>query len=190
MAVLALHCSLLAFSSPIVAPPLPQLACSRLRAPLCGPFAAPPAAPSPPRVTIFSLETCDPCKAAKRLFEMLGWEYTEISVTHHPERLDDVRQLVPPGVTSMPQIFFGDHHVGGGSDLAALIMANEHLALYEAAAPSTDPRKRPVRHEEWSRGAVVPTGGAEAAAAAAAIPQVPTVHPVPALARGVAGHFL
>ena len=95
---------------------------------------------------------------------MLGWEYNEISVTHHPERIGDVRQLVPPGKTSMPQvpvcltplplpcsalsltrervgsqIFFGDHHVGGGSDLAALIMANEHLALYEATAPFQTP---------------------------------------------------
>ena len=200
--MLALHCSLLAFSSPIVAPPLPQLACSRLRAPLCGPFAAPPAAPSAPRVTIFSLETCDPCKvtpnagAAKShcCWSRCGHHTARTAAAlslppppppagrktalrdagvgvhrdlrHAPSRaarrcaaagasrrhVDAAgtrRCLTPPPLPCSAlsstrervcsQIFFGDHHVGGGSDLAALIMANEHLALYEAAAPFQTP---------------------------------------------------
>ena len=111
--------------------------------------AAPPSltAEQRPIITIFSLDTCKPCQAAKKIFDKLGLPYTDISITKFPERRDDAHALVPPGVTSMPQIFFGEHRVGGASDLAALIHqpgGRSFYALYAAAQPTSDIRKRPA----------------------------------------------
>ena len=110
-------------------------------------LAAPPGVPPAPIITIFSLDTCKPCQKAKGIFDKLGLPYTDISISQFPERRDDAFALVPPGVTSMPQIFFGEHRVGGASDLAALILEaggkNFH-ALYDAAQPTIDFRKRPA----------------------------------------------
>lgn len=95
-------------------------------------------------ITIFSLSRCKHCVSAKKVFKMRGWKYNEISITDFPERREDARSLVPPGTTSMPQIFFGETRVGGASDLAALITSQTLQAMYDAAAPATDPRLRPV----------------------------------------------
>jgi glutaredoxin len=141
-----------------------------LTLPLALVLAPPPPArlsPAPPKpvITIFSLDTCKPCQAAKRIFNKLGMPYNDISITQFPERRDDAFALVPPGVTSMPQIFFGEHHVGGATDLHALLHEEEKFrALYEGAQPSTDARKRPA------------VGGASALSAATAAPH--TIMPV------------
>merc|ERR1712054_38164 len=71
---------------------------------------------SSPIISIFSFATCNHCKAAKKAFGMMDWTYNEISITDFPERRADVITLVP-GSKTLPQIFFGDTHLGGAADL-------------------------------------------------------------------------
>lgn len=70
-------------------------------------------------VMIYTAKLCPYCFAAKRLLKQKGIGYEEIDVT-----LDQcARQTMTEraaGRHTVPQIFVGDHHVGGCDDLFAL----------------------------------------------------------------------
>ena len=105
-----------------------------------------------PKITIFSLNSCKPCRAAKQIFDMCDWPFNDISITDFPERRSDCfamiprEKLRPDGTTTFPQIFFGDSHLGGASDIAAILQRSPQTLqnMYDSAAPSRDPRKRPT----------------------------------------------
>jgi glutaredoxin 3 len=72
-----------------------------------------------PVVEIYTKTFCPYCWRAKLLLEGKGVEYKEIGVDFGGE----VRQLMiqrAGGRTTVPQIFIGEHHVGGCDDLVAL----------------------------------------------------------------------
>lgn len=67
------------------------------------------------KVTIYSTDYCPYCHAAKMLLKSRGLEYTEIDVTRDMEKRDEMVERT--GRRTVPQVFFGDKHIGGNDDL-------------------------------------------------------------------------
>jgi glutaredoxin 3 len=64
---------------------------------------------------------------ADRLLEKKGIRAEKVMVDENPARREEMTRLT--GRTSVPQIFIGDFHVGGYSELAALDRAGRLDAL-------------------------------------------------------------
>lgn len=80
------------------------------------------------KIDIYSSMFCPFCHRAKALLTAKGAEFNEIDVDMDPNaRMEMMRRA--NGGRSVPQIFIGDHHVGGSDDLAALERAGELDAL-------------------------------------------------------------
>jgi len=69
-------------------------------------------------VTIYSTRVCPYCVRAKALLDAKHVAYTEVLVDEDPEKRMEMMQK--SGRRTVPQIFVGDHHVGGFDDLYAL----------------------------------------------------------------------
>ena len=84
-------------------------------------------------VVMYSSRFCPYCHAAKRLLEARGVAFEEIDVDFHPERR--VEMLARAGGRhTVPQIFVGDHHVGGCDELYALERVGGLESLLEGAS--------------------------------------------------------
>ncbi len=70
------------------------------------------------KITIYTTNWCPYCNAAKALLDDKGVIYDEIDVTDPVLRMDMIQKA--HGRRTVPQIFIGDHHVGGYDDLSAL----------------------------------------------------------------------
>jgi glutaredoxin 3 len=70
------------------------------------------------KVTVYSQPFCGYCSAAKRLLDQKGIEYTEIDVMREPGKRDEM--IERSGRQTVPQIFFGNRHIGGFDELNAL----------------------------------------------------------------------
>jgi glutaredoxin 3 len=70
------------------------------------------------KVLIYTTNWCPYCNAAKSLLDEKGVAYDEIDATDPTIRSDMVQRA--NGRRTVPQIFIGDHHVGGYDDLSAL----------------------------------------------------------------------
>ena len=80
------------------------------------------------KIEIYSSMFCPFCHRAKALLTAKGADFNEIDVDVDPNaRLEMMRRA--NGGRSVPQIFIGDHHVGGSDDLAALEQAGKLDAL-------------------------------------------------------------
>ena len=66
-------------------------------------------------ITVYSKDYCPYCKSAKALLESKGFAYTEIDVGHHPHKLGEM--ITRSQRRTVPQIFIGDEHIGGSTDL-------------------------------------------------------------------------
>lgn len=69
-------------------------------------------------VIIYTSANCYYCVQAKKLLDQKGVAYQEIRVDLDPKQRDIMMQR--SGRRTVPQIFIGDHHVGGCDDLYAL----------------------------------------------------------------------
>jgi len=69
-------------------------------------------------VKIYTTSYCPYCVRAKRLLEKKGVSYQEIDVEGDDEAR--VRLVEQTGLRTVPQIFIGEHHVGGSDDLHEL----------------------------------------------------------------------
>jgi glutaredoxin 3 len=69
-------------------------------------------------VTLYSTNWCSYCRAARSFLSQKGIPFTEVDLTGD----DDAREKLTArtGRTTVPQIFVGEHHVGGYDDLRAL----------------------------------------------------------------------
>ena len=76
-------------------------------------------------VTIFTTKTCPYCYKAKRLLKKLNIAYKEISVDFNAKLRSEM--AAKAGKTSVPQIWFGDNHIGGCDDLHDLHEATNLL---------------------------------------------------------------
>ena len=70
-------------------------------------------------VTIYMTPFCGFCLAAKRMLGKKGVALDEIDVAAAPERRAEMVQR-SGGRSTVPQIFVGDTHLGGFTDIAAL----------------------------------------------------------------------
>ncbi|MCF7521546.1 glutaredoxin 3 [Neisseria sp. ZJ106] len=79
-------------------------------------------------VTMYTGAFCPYCTMAKRLLAAAGvGEIQEIRVDQNPAAFDEMQQR--SGQRSIPQIFIGDTHVGGFTDLYALQQRGELSVL-------------------------------------------------------------
>ncbi|HEY3858583.1 MAG TPA: glutaredoxin 3 [Gammaproteobacteria bacterium] len=69
-------------------------------------------------VLIYSTRVCPYCVRAKALLDGKHVRYTEVLVDQDPEKRAEMMQKT--GRRTVPQIFVGQHHVGGFDELYAL----------------------------------------------------------------------
>ena len=74
-------------------------------------------------VTIYSKFYCPYCARAKALLDRKGVAYTEIEIAHDPELQAEMQERSQR--RTVPQIFFGDRHIGGSDDLYELERSGE-----------------------------------------------------------------
>lgn len=74
-----------------------------------------------PKVEIYTTPICGFCRAAKRLLNTKGVEYSEIDLFKQPGRKAEMLDRAK-GRHTVPQIFIGTTHVGGFDDLMDLDM--------------------------------------------------------------------
>jgi len=85
---------------------------------------------STPDIKIYSTRFCGYCVAAERLFTGKGFEYKLVKVDEDPDQFEHMVHIT--GRRTVPQIFIGDHHVGGFDDLSALNQSGELDTLLDA----------------------------------------------------------
>lgn len=78
---------------------------------------------SKPEIKVYSSRFCGFCVAAERLLTSKGVEYQLIKVDEDPAMFDYM--IEASGRRTVPQIFIGEHHVGGFDDLSAINQSGE-----------------------------------------------------------------
>jgi glutaredoxin 3 len=76
-----------------------------------------------PEVVIYTMTVCPYCVAAKGLLKKKGVLFEEVNLDQHPERWEECETR--SGQETVPQIFFGDRHIGGCEDLERLNKSGE-----------------------------------------------------------------
>jgi glutaredoxin 3 len=76
-----------------------------------------------PTIKIYSTQFCGYCVAAERLFKSKSLDYELIKVDEDPAMFEHMMEVT--GRRSVPQIFIGDHHVGGFDDLTSINQTGE-----------------------------------------------------------------
>lgn len=84
-------------------------------------------------VTIYSSLLCPFCTRAKRLLKEKGVAFTEIDLMQEPLRRKEMIEKAG-GLTSVPQIFIDETHVGGCDELYALDAEGKLDPLLEGEA--------------------------------------------------------
>lgn len=79
-------------------------------------------------ITLYESRLCGFCSAARRMLDGKGWKYDSIVVDGKPDLFDEMQER--SGRHTVPQIFFGGHHVGGFDDMAELEADGELEQLY------------------------------------------------------------
>lgn len=88
-------------------------------------------------ITIYGSEHCGFCTAARMLLKKKGVEYVDVLVGRNPEWRDEMERL--SGNRTVPQIFIGDHSIGGFDELYELEISGElDNLLNELNKPDTD----------------------------------------------------
>jgi len=86
-----------------------------------------------PRVTMYTTAYCGYCRRAERLLETKGiTDIDRIRVDEEP--LQRIAMMKRTGRRTVPQIYIGDHHVGGYDELAALDREGRLAGLLAGAA--------------------------------------------------------
>lgn len=71
-----------------------------------------------PEVNMYTTGMCPYCVRAKMLLQNKGVVWNELRIDADPELMREMMQR--SGRRTVPQIFVGDHHVGGYDDMAEL----------------------------------------------------------------------
>jgi glutaredoxin 3 len=74
-------------------------------------------------VTIYTSAWCGYCRRAKALLDGKGIAYREIDVDGNRALREEM--IARSGRRTVPQVFIGEHHVGGSDDLAAAARTGE-----------------------------------------------------------------
>jgi glutaredoxin 3 len=70
------------------------------------------------QVIMYTTQWCPYCQRARALLRSKGVSFDEIDIDGDPARRGEM--ITRSGRHTVPQIFIGDHHVGGSDDLHAL----------------------------------------------------------------------
>ena len=70
------------------------------------------------QIVVYSKQHCPFCRMARQMLDNKGVDYELIDIEGKHEVRERMIEL--SGRKTVPQIFFGDHHVGGFDDLNAL----------------------------------------------------------------------
>jgi glutaredoxin 3 len=81
-----------------------------------------------PKILIYTTRFCPYCLRAKRLLAQKGASFEEIDVSGDWEARAKLAQKAG-GLTTVPQIWIGEMHVGGSDELDALDRAGKLEAL-------------------------------------------------------------
>ena len=73
---------------------------------------------SQPGIVMYTTNWCPYCERARRLLATKNVSIDEIDVESAPGKRAEMQAR--SGRRTVPQIFIGEHHVGGSDDLAAL----------------------------------------------------------------------
>lgn len=71
------------------------------------------------KVVMYCTPYCPYCVRARMLLASKGAEFEEIRIDLEPNRREEMESRAG-GRTSVPQIFIGEHHIGGCDELYAL----------------------------------------------------------------------
>jgi len=88
---------------------------------------------SAPKVLMYATDWCGYCAAARALLADRQVDFAEINVEQTPGARDEM--ISRSGRRTVPQIFFGDRHIGGYDDLSALERSGELDQLLQAPPP-------------------------------------------------------
>jgi len=80
------------------------------------------------KIKMYESRICGYCMAARRMLDKKGWAYESLVVDGNMALREEMQSLT--GRTSVPQIFFGETHVGGFDDMAELESLGELDTLY------------------------------------------------------------
>ncbi len=75
------------------------------------------------KVVIYTAVPCGYCRAAKGFFDQQGIQYEEIDLTGNRDARLEIAERT--GQRTVQQIYVGDTHVGGYTDLVALASSGE-----------------------------------------------------------------
>jgi glutaredoxin 3 len=75
------------------------------------------------QIVIYGTQFCPYCVAARQLFDAEGIEYKYIAVDNDPDLRDNISQR--SGQRTVPQIWIGEQHIGGFTDLRKLALNGE-----------------------------------------------------------------
>jgi glutaredoxin 3 len=78
---------------------------------------------SNPAVVMYTTSWCPYCQRARQLLAAKQVKFDEIDVESQPDKRAEMQAR--SGRRTVPQIFIGDHHVGGSDDLQALETAGK-----------------------------------------------------------------
>ncbi len=76
-----------------------------------------------PRVTVYTAGWCGYCQQARGLLERHGVPFDVVDVEDSAELREQM--VARSGRRSVPQVFVGNHHVGGFHELAAVVRSGE-----------------------------------------------------------------
>ena len=68
------------------------------------------------KILIYSSMLCPYCFQAKKLLNKLNLNFEEVLVDNDPKTKNQMIKL-SKGRTTVPQVFFGENHIGGYDDL-------------------------------------------------------------------------
>jgi glutaredoxin 3 len=86
-----------------------------------------------PHIVVYTTATCPYCHRAKALLAQRGLTFDEISVDGDPAARAAMTARAN-GRRTVPQIFFGERHIGGSDDLHDLDARGELEAILADAA--------------------------------------------------------
>lgn len=78
-------------------------------------------------IVLYTKDYCPYCKVTKALLTEKGVKFTDIEITGNDILMTEM--VKASGRYTVPQIFIGDMHVGGNSDLVALEKAGDLAPL-------------------------------------------------------------
>ncbi|WP_292953032.1 MULTISPECIES: GrxA family glutaredoxin [unclassified Neptuniibacter] len=73
------------------------------------------------RITIFGREGCGFCVRAKELCELKELDYRYIDIHKENISKEDLEKTVGKPVSTVPQVFCGQEHIGGFTELSDFI---------------------------------------------------------------------